>query len=79
MTNLEIIKSLPSLYPLQDFEEEAIISLKENTSEWEKGYTFPDGEYYKCKKCQKLIKVKYPMNFCNNCGADMRGEAYDEI
>lgn len=39
---------------------------------WIKGYTFPDGEYWKCDKCNELIKVKYPMHYCNNCGADMR-------
>lgn len=40
---------------------------------WIKGYTFPDGAYWKCDKCNELIKVKFPMNYCNNCGADMRG------
>jgi hypothetical protein len=39
---------------------------------WIKGYTFPDGAYWKCDKCNELIKVKFPMNYCNNCGADMR-------
>jgi len=37
---------------------------------WIKGYTFPDGEYWKCDKCNELIKVKYPMHYCNNCGSD---------
>ena len=39
---------------------------------WIKGYTFPDGAYWKCDKCNELIKVKIPMHYCNNCGADMR-------
>ena len=39
---------------------------------WIKGYTFPDGEYWKCDKCNELIKVKYPMHYCNNCGSDNR-------
>lgn len=39
---------------------------------WIKGYTFPDGVYWKCDKCNELIKVKIPMHYCNNCGADMR-------
>ena len=39
---------------------------------WIKGYTFPDGEYWKCDKCNELIKVKYPMYYCNNCGSDNR-------
>lgn len=46
--------------------------------EWETGYTYPDGEYWKCSECGELIKVKFPMNFCNSCGADMRGKK-DEI
>lgn len=40
---------------------------------WEKGYTFPDGAYYKCSCCNELIRVRIPMHFCSNCGADMRG------
>lgn len=39
---------------------------------WIKGYTYPDGEYWKCDKCNELIKVKYPMHYCNNCGSDNR-------
>lgn len=52
----------------------AIESLeKESTNgHWIKGYTFPDGAYWKCDKCNELIKVKIPMHYCNNCGADMR-------
>lgn len=42
--------------------------------EWEMGYTFPDGAYWKCSVCNELIRVKMPMHFCSNCGADMRGE-----
>ena len=38
---------------------------------WIKGYTFPDGAYWKCDKCNELIKVKIPMRYCNNCGAKM--------
>ena len=40
---------------------------------WDKGYGFPDGAYWKCSCCNELIKVRYPMNYCPNCGADMRG------
>lgn len=39
------------------------------TGHWDKGYTFPDGEYWMCTNCKELIKVKYPMNYCNNCGS----------
>ena len=41
------------------------------TGHWIKGYTFPDGAYWKCDKCNELIKVKIPMRYCNNCGAKM--------
>lgn len=41
--------------------------------EWEMGYTFPDGAYWKCSVCNELIRVKMPMHFCSNCGVDMRG------
>ena len=39
---------------------------------WIKGYKFPDGEYWRCDKCNELVKVKYPMHYCNNCGSDNR-------
>lgn len=42
--------------------------------EWETGYTYPDGEYWKCSVCKELIRVRIPMHFCPNCSADMRGE-----
>ena len=41
--------------------------------EWETGYTYPDGVYWKCSACKELIRVRIPMHFCSNCGADMRG------
>ena len=40
-------------------------------AKWEKGYTFPDGAYWKCTHCKTLIKVKLPMDYCNACGAKM--------
>ena len=42
--------------------------------EWDEGYGFPYGAYWKCSCCNELIKVRYPMNFCPNCGTDMRGD-----
>lgn len=42
-------------------------------AKWDKGYTFPDGAYWKCTNCGELIKVKVPMHYCNNCGAKMDG------
>lgn len=58
----EKVRNLPSVTPIRP------------KGEWEIGYTYPDGEYWKCSECGELIKVKFPMNFCNSCGADMRGE-----
>ena len=51
----------------------AVDELKQEpkTGHWIKGYTFPDGAYWKCDKCNELIKVKIPMRYCNNCGAKM--------
>lgn len=39
---------------------------------WERGYSFPDGEYVKCTVCGEIIKCIYPMHFCPNCGSDNR-------
>ena len=38
---------------------------------WIRGYTYPDGEYWKCNKCKDLIQARYPMKYCSNCGAKM--------
>lgn len=64
-----------------EFEEE-IKALKPVTptrkqGKWDKGYGFPDGAYWKCSCCNELIKVRYPMNYCPNCGAGMRGDSDD--
>lgn len=55
----------------------AIELLVQKSGHWIKGYTFPDGEYWKCNKCNELIKVKYPMKYCSNCGAKMVKEGDD--
>lgn len=55
------VRELPSVTPQEP-----------KKGHWIKGYTFPDGVYWKCDKCNELIKVKIPMHYCNNCGADMR-------
>lgn len=47
-------------------------------ADWEKGYTMPDGVYYKCSNCNELIKVRYPMLYCCNCGALMDGGKENE-
>ena len=60
----------------RDFNEILNLAIKALEQEpkaghWIKGYTFPDGAYWKCDKCNELIKVKIPMRYCNNCGAKM--------
>jgi hypothetical protein len=57
---------------IRDTVEEMKQEQEPKTGHWIKGYTFPDGEYWKCDKCNELIKVKYPMYYCNNCGSDNR-------
>ena len=47
------------------------VTLKQRTGHWERGYSYPDGEYWKCSHCNEIIKVKIPMHYCNNCGAKM--------
>ena len=59
-------------------------TVKQKIGYWDKGYTFPDGAYWRCSHCHELIKVKFPMNYCNNCGARMvkkidEGEKKDEL
>ena len=61
-TIMQDILDLPSALP------------KREKGEWERGYSFPDGEYWKCSHCNELIKVKIPMHYCNNCGAEMRAK-----
>ena len=60
LADLQAIKELPPVTPQEP-----------KTGHWIKGYTFPDGAYWKCDKCNELIKVKIPMHYCNNCGAKM--------
>lgn len=51
-----------------------LVETKERkVGKWEYGYSFPDGNYAKCTACNEIIKCTYPMHFCPNCGADMRG------
>ena len=52
----------------------AIQALESKKGKWGRGYSFPDGVYWRCSECGEFIKVKFPMNFCNSCGSDMRGE-----
>lgn len=57
--------------PVEDYLKLLEGKQEPKTGHWIKGYTFPDGAYWKCDKCNELIKVKIPMRYCNNCGAKM--------
>ena len=47
---------------------------KKVKGKWERGYSFPDGEYVKCTICGEIIKCIYPMHYCPNCGSFMTKE-----
>ena len=53
------IKALPPVTPIRP------------KGEWETGYTYPDGVYWKCSVCEELIRVRIPMHFCSNSGSKM--------
>lgn len=40
------------------------------------GYAWSSG-YARCSNCEETIWCGWKMNFCPNCGADMRGEKND--
>lgn len=69
-------KDLPSRVEINTILNElpSVNTQEPKTGHWIKGYTFPDGAYWKCDKCNELIKVKIPMRYCNNCGAKMESE-----
>lgn len=68
MGDIEILESLPSLYPLQDYEEEAIINVCKmlediKTLQRPRGVWIVGSDEYSCFG-----------KYCPSCGADMRGE-----
>ena len=72
----EIKQILNTIYDVQKKQIQALPSVTpiRPKGEWETGYTYPDGEYWKCSVCKELIRVRIPMHFCPNCSADLRGE-----
>ena len=59
---IEDMKELPSAQP------------ERKTGEW----TFLETNGFKCSECKRYLNIAcgdVKMNFCPNCGADMRGEA----
>lgn len=80
------IEQLPSVTPttciakvtfdkdeLQKIVDEKVkeMVVERKKGKWERGYSFPDGEYVKCTVCGEIIKCIYPMHYCPNCGAEM--------
>lgn len=60
----EIIASLSSLYPLKDYEEEAINELlKPKETVWN-----PEVELSVCPNCGNKHIFSYTDNFCSKCG-----------
>ena len=76
---LEIIKITD--YPLTlayEIAEKAIEKLPSAQPERKKGkWTFLEPNGFKCSECNRYLNIAcgdVKMNFCPNCGADMRGE-----
>ena len=78
-----IVEALPSLYPLQEFEEKAIHKVidalppaEPKRGKWIK--TARWGRVYYCNQCRNYLDFdgvnagRGSTNFCPNCGADMR-------
>lgn len=75
--NLEIIQSLPSLYPLQDFEEEAILNMINGIEPKKElnGYPIDDDRSdfeYSCPYCNADLYDEQP--FCKKCGCKIKWE-----
>ena len=83
MSNIEIVDSLRSLYPLKDFEEEAIMEvvsefreLKEKATEKKSRWKyFHKEDIAVCENCSNEhflgTKRQYATRFCPNCGSEM--------
>ena len=75
--NLEIIQSLPSLYPLKDFEEEAILNMI-NGVEPKKELNYYDitddrSDFeYSCPYCNENLYDE--QDFCKKCGCKIKWE-----
>lgn len=57
------------------------ITVEPVRGEWEEAtrkncYVWSSG-YARCSNCEETIWCGWEMNFCPNCGADMRGEKND--
>lgn len=80
-----IVEALPSLYPLQEFEEKAIHkvidalpSAEPKVGKWERHYSRPNvyaDLFWHCSECGYRSSDNWAdkFNFCPHCGANMRG------
>ena len=72
-----IVEALPSLYPLQEFEEKAIQTILDALppAQPKRGYWIKTGDkeeaYGTVSKCSVCGVIDYEGNFCPNCGAKM--------
>lgn len=65
-----IISSLSSLYPLKDYEEDAIITLlTAREPVW-----YPEEETDICPSCGSCLVNIYVDNFCRKCGQPLERE-----
>lgn len=72
-TNTTIPKS-DLFVRLEDIRAVSHVTPTRKKGKWERGYSFPDGEYVKCTVCGEIIKCIYPMHYCPNCGAEMESK-----
>ena len=72
----EVIRNLPPVQPKRGK------WIERRT--WSEGYGMGEtyGKYWACNQCGREVKGFWNEcgnNFCSNCGADMRGNADDEV
>lgn len=72
--NMEVIQSLPSLYPLKPFEEEAILNMANGMEPKEEveGYGDRSELAYHCPCCNADLYDEQA--FCKDCGCKIKWE-----
>lgn len=69
-----IVEALPSLYPLKDYEEDAIHTVLDALPKTGKWVDDGDPLMFTCGNCGYGVMRYNNTPFCPNCGADMRGD-----
>ena len=75
--NNGICKEYKKIGRAEEFETEVLNRTKQKTGKWVKAvddgvWSFTDA-YAECDQCHKVTFNGWNMNYCPNCGADMRG------